>query len=89
MNRAEKSIYPETEVIWLPCDAFLVAAVLYPDFIKKQKDYHVTIELHGKKTRGQLVLDHLQSSKPNVTIIEDIDGEYFKEILLGAANGIN
>ncbi|RZC38428.1 uridine nucleosidase 1 [Asbolus verrucosus] len=83
LNRAEKSIYRKNEKIWLPCDAFLAAAFLYPDSIITRKSCHnATVELYGSQTRGQIVLDHLKTKKENVTIIEEIDTESFKKLLM-------
>lgn len=63
-----------------------MAVFLFPDkCIRTKKQYHATIELHGHHTRGQMVLDHLRKFKQNVTIIETIDGEEMKKILLFAA----
>lgn len=67
----------------MPCDAFLAAAFLEPDKIIKEKSrYYATIELHGLQTRGQVVIDHLKAHKENVTIIQQIDGDLFKQLLL-------
>ncbi|KAF2899926.1 hypothetical protein ILUMI_06265 [Ignelater luminosus] len=89
LNRAEKSIYPEKEnppdSIWYPCDALCVIAMLYPnESITKQSKHNATVELHGSKTRGQIVLDHLKQKDPNVTMLEKINDEFIKEILLQA-----
>jgi inosine-uridine nucleoside N-ribohydrolase len=67
----------------VPCDAFLVAAFLYPDtMITKKSTHNATVELHGSQTRGQIVLDHLKTKRDNVTIIEEVDPELFKQLLM-------
>ncbi|XP_044268198.1 pyrimidine-specific ribonucleoside hydrolase RihA-like [Tribolium madens] len=81
LNQAERSIYKKDEKIWLPCDAFLAAAFLKPEIITKKSQHYASVELHGAQTRGQIVLDHLKTKKENVTIIEEIDTEAFKQIL--------
>ncbi|KAJ8920672.1 hypothetical protein NQ315_004811 [Exocentrus adspersus] len=84
LTRAEKKIYNNTYFKhWAPCDAFLVFCFLNPDkHITKQSDHHVTIELSGCYTRGQMVLDHLRNRCSNVTIIENFDIELFKDVVL-------
>ncbi|KAG5314015.1 IUNH hydrolase, partial [Acromyrmex insinuator] len=68
------------------CDAFLAGIVLIPRMAKNVVPWHADIELNGNKTRGQVVLDHLLSDKPNVNLIHSFDSEIFKEILLNAVN---
>lgn len=86
LTKAEKRCYPPDRQIWLTADSYLAAAYLYPqDTIVKKSDHNVTIELHGMHTRGQLVLDHLKRKTPNVTIIETINEEFFKSVLLKTA----
>lgn len=87
LNKAEEAIYPETQELWWPCDAFLAAAFLYPeDMIKKKSDYHATVELHGSKTRGQMVLDHLYKTNPNAIIVEEVNEEFFTDLLVKAVS---
>lgn len=71
---------------YLACDAYLAAIVLRPDIARDIVMHHVDIELGGHKTRGQVVIDHLMSKEPNAFVIQDIDSEIFKEILLFAAD---
>lgn len=40
------------------------------------------MELSGRETRGQLVLDHLQENENNAKIVERIDAEDLKTIML-------
>lgn len=88
IDRAERKTYAK-RTMWLSCDGFLAAAYLYPECIKKREWFHSTIELHGKRTRGQLVLDHRNKHLPtyesNVTVIEDICGDALMKIFLNAA----
>ncbi|OXU30884.1 hypothetical protein TSAR_002605 [Trichomalopsis sarcophagae] len=69
-----------------PCDAFIAGVLLRPDIAKDVVLHHVDIELSGLKTRGQVVIDHLISNEPNVHVIQDLDFETFKDLLLYAAN---
>lgn len=83
LTKAERSCYPPDRNIWLTADGYLVAVYLYPqDAIVKKSTHHVMIELHGAHTRGLLVLDHLKQKTANVTIIETINEEFFKTVLL-------
>ncbi|XP_018577544.1 uncharacterized protein LOC108915879 [Anoplophora glabripennis] len=87
LTRAEKKIYANNFKFWLPCDAFLVFCFLNPKkHIIKQSIHHATVELYSSYTRGQVVLDHLKNKLPNVTIVEMLDGELFKEYILKATS---
>lgn len=86
LTQAEKKCYPKDSNIWLTADSYLIVAYLYPQHaIVKKSEHNATIELHGTHTRGQLVLDHLKLKPPNVTIIETINEEFFKTILVKTA----
>lgn len=74
-----------SKTTWLPCDALLAAAYLRPEIILEQEKYHATVELHGRNTRGQLVIDHTNENEPNVMIIKCVKMECFKETVLRAA----
>jgi purine nucleosidase len=50
--------------------------------IKKVKKRHVTIELGGVHTRGQMVIDHINKNETNAFVIEQIDSELFKKFML-------
>ncbi|KAK5646872.1 hypothetical protein RI129_005336 [Pyrocoelia pectoralis] len=67
---------------WVPFDVFMVILILYPDVVVRAFEYHVTVELHGYFTRGQMVLDHLRKRKPNVTVVQEINRDYIMQILL-------
>lgn len=69
---------------FIPCDAYLTSCFLVPKLIKKINKLHVTVELAGNHTRGQMVIDRamVQKSNPNAFIIEEIDAEMFKKFLL-------
>lgn len=70
--------------IYLPCDAIIAAVVLDESVIKDKYEYHADIELAGTKTRGQVVLDHLQRNESNILLIENVNFERFKELMLSA-----
>lgn len=70
---------------FVPCDAYLTAAFLFPKkCIRTKQQYHATIELQGVRTRGQVVIDHTHKNKSNVTIIETLYEEEVKNALLFA-----
>lgn len=86
INAIEKKVWENSNFTsWLPCDAIIAAVLLRADIIKKSRKCHVTVELHGSHTRGQVVLDHLQMKDPNVTLIEEVDSSLLKKLLLWAA----
>lgn len=67
---------------FLPCDAILIACFCFPQqMIKDMKHHNVTVELNGKETRGQMLIDHKRTETPNVFVIEEVDAEFFKKIL--------
>jgi inosine-uridine nucleoside N-ribohydrolase len=68
-----------------PCDAFLVAVFIDDNVIRKASEHHVSIELHGRLCRGQVVLDHLYKEKPNCTIVEVINEDLFERMLMETA----
>lgn len=86
LTEAELKCYEEFMYdFWVCCDGFLVIAYLYPECIKKREEFHGTVELHGVKTRGQLVLDHRHKNIPNVIIIEDISEDVIKNVCVKVA----
>lgn len=65
-----------------PCDAYMIACFAFPKMILKMKHHSATVELSGEYARGLMVLDHKLLTKPNVFVIEEIDVEMFKKVLL-------
>lgn len=92
MNAVEKSVYePKGSKSWMPCDAILIAAYLFPEkMIKKTSKWYAKVELHGTYTRGQVVLDHKKTDNnktiENVCFIEQVCVETFKQIALWTVN---
>lgn len=67
---------------WTPCDCFLACCFIFPKMMQKVNKRHVTVELAGNHTRGQVVIDHINKNEPNAFIIEQIDVELFKKFML-------
>lgn len=67
---------------WTPCDNFLACCFIAPKMITKVKERHITIELAGVHTRGQMIIDHTNKQLPNAFIIEQIDVELFKKFMM-------
>lgn len=88
IGKAERKTYAK-RTMWLSCDGFLAAAYLYPECIKKQDLFQGTVELHGKRTRGQLVLDHRNkhssSYETNIVVIEDLCAKILMSTFWNAA----
>lgn len=81
LNPIEKKAYTKLKN-WNPYDVFAVACMVSPSIIRKAQDFHLTIELNGRFTRGQVVLDHIGISPyKNVKIIEEVDIEQFKLLI--------
>lgn len=82
LNVVERKCYSQFDT-WMPCDAWLTAAFLFPDkCIQKKRQCHVTVELAGHYTRGQVVIDHLKTNTDNVTIIDLLCENSCKEAIL-------
>lgn len=67
---------------WTPCDNYLACCFIDPKMIKKKVARHVTVELAGKHTRGQMVIDHLDREQTNAFVIEEIEVERFKKFMM-------
>lgn len=81
LNPIEKKGFT-VQKFWTPFDAYAVASFVSPDIVKRTEDFHMTIELGGFFTRGQAVIDHIaRQGYTNVTVIEEIDVEKFKELI--------
>ncbi len=61
-------------------DPLAMAITLQPDLIQQSGKFYVTVELNGRSTRGQTVIDYngINGNQPNVNIIQslDTDGVY-------------
>lgn len=89
MNVIEKAIFPPEEPIWAPCDALIVACLLFPkQVIVRQKQRHCTVELQGVHTRGQMVVDY-RSSTENVTVVEMVDSEACKRAIMWTVDALS
>lgn len=81
-NKIDAYIYRDYSH-FVPCDALLTAALLFPEkCIKTKRQCHATVELHGHHSRGQMILDHLEKNGHNVTIVETMDVEEMKNALI-------
>lgn len=85
LNQVEAKCYGHWEN-WMPCDAFVVAVFIKPDIVQHSEHWHVDIELTGTLTRGQAVLDHKKRTKENTRIVDRIDTNYFKHMMMYAAD---
>lgn len=84
LNKVEK-IALKNEKLFLPADTFTSAAFLFPEkIIQVMNKYHATIELGGYQTRGALIINHL-STDYNVNIIEKLNEDEFKKIMMWTA----
>jgi inosine-uridine nucleoside N-ribohydrolase len=87
MNSVER-VMLERELygVWSRCDPLAAAILLVPEVASQVKEVYLSVELHGLNTRGAAVVDHLQKLgfKPNVTIIERVDLELYKKLLVEA-----
>ncbi|XP_055637463.1 nucleoside hydrolase-like [Toxorhynchites rutilus septentrionalis] len=85
LNEVERKCYHEW-MMWMPCDAFVAAAFVQPNIVTRAENFHVDIELAGTLTRGQMVLDHLRHNEENTRIIDKINCEQFRLLMLYTAD---
>eukprot|EP00242_Pyramimonas_sp_CCMP2087_P015462 CAMPEP_0198198932 /NCGR_PEP_ID=MMETSP1445-20131203/2290_1 /TAXON_ID=36898 /ORGANISM="Pyramimonas sp., Strain CCMP2087" /LENGTH=331 /DNA_ID=CAMNT_0043868611 /DNA_START=183 /DNA_END=1178 /DNA_ORIENTATION=+ len=73
---------------FIACDPIAVAAAIHPCLVTKSTHVHLTIELQGKLTRGQCVVDwHSLLNQPcNVELVDEIDLATFSEMMDRATN---
>lgn len=82
------TIFPTTEPIWAPCDALIVACLLFPEqVIRKQKRRNCTVELQGVHTRGQMVVDY-RSKETNATVVEQLHSEACERLMLWTVDAL-
>ncbi|XP_058816431.1 nucleoside hydrolase-like [Topomyia yanbarensis] len=85
LNLAEAEIFADRP-FWRPCDAFLAAVFVKPEIVIHTENFHVDVELSGRLTRGQMVLDHLKCMRDNVRLVDKINTDQFKLLMLYAAD---
>jgi len=87
MNKVERVLL-DTERFgaWCRSDPLAAAILLEPQVATQVKEVYVTVDLNGAKTRGAMVVDHLQKlgSQPNVTVVERVNTELYQKLLLEA-----
>jgi purine nucleosidase len=64
-------------------DPLAVAIAIEPDIVSRSERRHVTVELTGTHTRGQITVDwfNLGDREPNATIILDVDQDRFWDMM--------
>jgi purine nucleosidase len=78
------SLYGRTD--FFAADSLALAVVLEPDIVNKKEAHHVAIEIDGRYTRGQTMVDwNDQSGKsPNAHIILEVDRQRFYDLMENA-----
>lgn len=73
---------PEQKVLFEP-DPLALAVALEPDIVRRSEKHFIEIELAGKLTRGQTVVDwdNLTGQEPNVNVVMEIEPERFFTLL--------
>ena len=72
-------------IIFRVCDQLAVAAAIDPRYVVQKSLHFATVELSGRFTRGQMVVDYgkkIVGKTPNVYLIDRVDIELFKKIML-------
>lgn len=87
MNAAEKALRSKPGFkSWIPCDQHLLGILVEPSMILNSQSTHITVELHGKHTRGQVVVDHKNKNPHNVLIVKEADKKVLESLLLDIHN---
>lgn len=82
LNPIEEKAY-KNQQNWTPYDTYCAASFIDPSLVRRTENFHMTIELNGMFTRGQVVIDHIDElNYKNVTVIEEIDVEKFKSLMV-------
>ncbi len=70
-------------------DPLAMAITLQPGLIRQSGDFYTTVELNGRLTRGQTVIDYIGiSGKPaNVTVVQQLDTDGVYEMFVAALSG--
>lgn len=78
----EKELYGS----WGRCDPYAAALTINPKVVTKKTRHFVTVELQGQTTKGLMVIDHFSKlgKEPNVMVVERVDVELYKEMLIEA-----
>ncbi len=74
------------KTIFLAADGLALAVVLEPEIIQKYETHHVAIEIDGRYTRGQTLVDWDDRSgkTPNAQIIQEVDRDRFYKLMENA-----
>ena len=64
-------------------DALAMAVALEPEIVRQVETRYVEVELAGRMTRGQLVVDwyDLMEQTPNAHLVLDVDRDRYWELL--------
>jgi purine nucleosidase len=67
-------------------DALAVAVALEPDIVRRAEAHHVQVELSGRYTRGQTVVDWMDRTgqEPNVNLVLEMDTDRLWELMQAA-----
>ncbi|KAJ3193495.1 hypothetical protein HK101_004740 [Irineochytrium annulatum] len=66
---------------FLLCDVYAALILMYPDAILSYKDWDVKIELSGKHTRGQMLLEWYRATHaPNARVVLSIDSNKLRHV---------
>ncbi|TMW59499.1 hypothetical protein Poli38472_004568 [Pythium oligandrum] len=66
---------------FIPCDAYAVALLLHPKYLKKAKTLKGHIHLAPDERRGASVWTDADNDSANVTLVTDVDTDIFVELM--------
>lgn len=89
LNPVERSIFGRygDDYAYGQCDALLVGCLLFPErLVARMRRRRCTVELQGRHTRGQMVVDHVNGDASlvalNVWMVERLEADACKELML-------
>uniref|UniRef100_A0A0A9W0Q8 Putative uridine nucleosidase 2 n=1 Tax=Lygus hesperus TaxID=30085 RepID=A0A0A9W0Q8_LYGHE len=77
MSRLKKLGYKS----YISADQLLAAVISEPELLQEVESLHASVELAGFHTRGQIVVDHLNTNKHNTKVIKQVNLEKYQHLL--------
>ncbi|CAG7827925.1 unnamed protein product, partial [Allacma fusca] len=91
LNKIEANILEKERPkgVWSAPDSLVAAILIESALVTRSENYHCTVEVSGKYSRGMMVADKafIEEKPSNCTVVEDVDFPLYERMLLWAAGG--